>query len=123
MDGYSAQYDCAVAADPHLADLPAPDLHGLRLAAQVLRHKAELERRDRIADYFDRLAEAALVELAVRGEGVRVLTLAAPIGLPAEATAEDRRRLAEYFTLLIANEQLSGRLRAALRGLRARDCR
>ena len=112
-----------MAADPHLADLPTTDLHALRLAAQVMRHKAELGGRMAIAGYFARLFEASLVELAARGEGARVLTLAAPVGLPPEAGREDRRLLAEYLGLLIANEQLSARLRSALRGLRARDCR
>ena len=112
-----------MAADPHLADLATTELHGLRLAAQVLRHKAELELRPLIADYFARLADTALAELASRGEAVRVLTVAPPLGLGPAAEHEDRRLLAEYLGLLIANEQLSGQLRAALRGLRTRDCR
>jgi hypothetical protein len=111
-----------VAADPSLADLPVPDLHALRLAAQVLQHKAALDQRPLIADYFQRLAEVSLAELAARGEGVRVLTLVTPAGLP-DAAPEQRRLLAEYLGLLIANERLSGRLRATLRGMRARDCR
>lgn len=112
-----------MAADPLLGDLAPADLHSLRLAAQVLRHKAEIERRDLLADYFARLADYSLVELAARGEGVMILTAPPKLGLAPAADREDRRLLAEFLGLLIANEHLSGSLRTALRGLRARDCR
>ncbi|MDP8905882.1 MAG: hypothetical protein M3N29_11385 [Chloroflexota bacterium] len=112
-----------MAADPHLGELATSDLHALRLAAQVLRHKAELESRAPIADYFGRLVERSLVELAARGEGVIVIADRVDTRLPGTASRDDRRVLAEYFGLLIGNEQLSPTLRAALRALRARDCR
>ena len=106
-----------------LADLSTADLHGLRLAAQVMKHKAELDDRPLVGDYFDRLGMAAAGELAARGEALRLVTAATPLGLGPSADAEDRRLLAEYLGLLIGNERLSQPLRELGRSLRSRHCR
>ena len=106
-----------------LAELATADLFALRLAAQVMRHKAELDSRPLVADYFARLGNVATGELALRGEALRVIPAPTVLGLAPAADAEDRRMLAEYLTLLVANERLSQALRDVSRQLRARDCR
>jgi hypothetical protein len=106
-----------------LGDLETADLHALRLAAQVMRHRAELDGRPLVADYFARLGLVATSELATRGEALRVIATPTPLGLAPDADAEDRRVLGEYLTLLVANERLPQSLREVSRQLRARDCR
>jgi hypothetical protein len=106
-----------------LAALPTADLHALRLAAQVMRHKAELDDRPLVADYFTRLGTASAGELAQRGEAFRVIPAPTRLGLDPGADAEDHRVLAEYLGLLIGNERLSPGLRDASRSIRARHCR
>jgi hypothetical protein len=106
-----------------LADLATADVHALRLAAQVMRHKADLDERPNVADYFDLLGNVCTAELARRGEALRVIAAMAPLALDVNADAEDRRVLAEYLGLLIGNERLSASLRDVSRQLRSRDCR
>jgi hypothetical protein len=106
-----------------LAALPTADLHALRLAAQVMRHKAELDDRPHVADYFTRLGNASAGELAGRGEAFRVIPPATRLGLDPAADAEDHRLLAEFLGLLIGNERLSTALRDVTRALRSRHCR
>jgi hypothetical protein len=106
-----------------LSDLETADLHALRLAAQVMRHKAELDSRPLVADYFARLGNIATGELATRGEALRVIPAPTELDLAPAADAEDRRVLGEYLTLLVANERLPQALRDVSRHLRARDCR
>jgi hypothetical protein len=103
--------------------LATPDLHALRLAAQVMRHKAELDGRPLVADYFVRLDGLSTGELARRGELFKVIPPVTRLGLAVAADAEDRRLLAEYLGLLIGNERLSPALRDISRRLRSRDCR
>jgi hypothetical protein len=106
-----------------LEDLATADLHALRLAAQVMRHKAELDAHPLVADYFAQLGYVATSELATRGEALRVIRTPTPLGLAPAADAEDRRVLGEYLTLLVANERLPQALRDVSKQLRARDCR
>lgn len=106
-----------------LTVMATADLHALRLAAQVMRHKAELDERPLVADYFTRLSHASAGELAARGEAFRVIPAATRLGLDPSADAEDRRLLAEYLGLLIGNERLSPALREITRTLRSRHCR
>jgi len=106
-----------------LANLETADVHALRLAAQVMRHKAELDARPLVADYFDLLGNVCTAELARRGEALRVIPAVLPLGLDINADAEDRRVLAEYLGLLIGNDRLSAGLRDIGRQLRSRDCR
>ena len=120
----SARYDAAVGTESTLlGDLETADLHALRLAAQVMRHKAELDSRPMVADYFARLGYVATGELARRGEALSVIPSSTPLGLAPGADAEDRRVLGEYLTLLVANERLPQALRDVSRQLRTRDCR
>ena len=89
-----------------LADLNDRDLFGLRLAGQVLGHKAAISGRPRVARWFADLEAAVGAELARRGVGV-VLVAEPPLGLPADADTADRQLLCEYLTLLADNEALS----------------
>jgi len=106
-----------------LDDFETADLHALRLAAQVMRHRAELDSRPMVADYFARLGYVATDELARRGEALRVIPTPTTLCLAPGADAEDRRVLGEYLTLLVANERLPQALRDMSRQLRTRDCR
>jgi hypothetical protein len=106
-----------------LGALPTADLHALRLAAQVMRHKAQLDDRPFVADYFARLDDASTGELAERGEAFRVIAPIPQLGLDARADAEDHRLLAEYLGLLVGNDRLSAALRDVSRNLRSLHCR
>ena len=106
-----------------LAELATADVHALRLAAQVMRHKADLDGRPLVADYFYVLGNVCLAELGRRGEGIRVIAAVPLLALDVNADAEDKRLLAEYLGLLIGNEALSVALREVSRQLRSRDCR
>ena len=92
------------------------DLFGLRLAGQVLGHKAALASRPRVARWFADLESVAVAELARRGVGV-VLVRQAELGLAAQADASDRQLLAEYLGLLAANDALSDGQRAFCRSM------
>lgn len=102
-----------------LADLADADLLGFRLAAQIMAHKAELEGRARVADYFGHLESAVQSELASRLTGIRAIVEQPDLGLDEPPAEEDSRLIAEYLGLLIANEQLSVPLRDTCRRLRA----
>jgi hypothetical protein len=102
-----------------LAELADADLLGLRLAAQIMAHKAELDGRARVADYFAHLESAVQSELASRLTGIRAIVAQPDLGLDEPLADEDSRLIAEYLGLLIANEQLSTPLRDACRQLRA----
>lgn len=110
-----------ISADNRLTALADADLVALRLGAQVLAHKAELEDRPRVAAYFELLEQSVLAELASRTRGMRVETERPEVTLGDVADAEDRRLTAEYLGLLVANERLSPGLRDLCRALRARD--
>jgi hypothetical protein len=101
-----------------LASLPDADLVGLRLAAQVLGHKAELDARPNSAAYFADLQRVIQATLTSRLGGIRVIDNDRLPVLPAGSDAEDRRLVNEYLGLLIANEQLSAELRTVCRSLR-----
>jgi len=102
-----------------LGALADGDLLGLRLAAQVMTHKAELTARSRVAGYFGRLEAAVGAELASRLTGIRAIATTSNLGLDDAAEEEDRRLVDEYLGLLGANEQLSPELREVCRRLRA----
>jgi hypothetical protein len=116
----SRAYDLAMAHESgaHLVDLTSDDLVALRLAAQVMSHRAQLAGRPRVGLYFDSLESAVMAEQAARGqEGNRVVS-AAELVVPG---ADDRRLLAEYLGLLVGNEGLSDAVRRVCRSLAARD--
>ncbi|HSH22063.1 MAG TPA: hypothetical protein VK992_05595 [Candidatus Caenarcaniphilales bacterium] len=110
------------AAVPDFTGLSEGDLEALRLGAQVMSHKAGLEHRSRVADYFAHLEDALKAEMAFRSGAARRSAIPRS-GLPGTADAEDRRLVAEYLGLLVANERLSPALRSVCRMLRARDSR
>ncbi|HVM29642.1 MAG TPA: hypothetical protein VM305_02565 [Candidatus Limnocylindrales bacterium] len=106
-------------ADPEGAELAAlsdADLFGLRLAGQVLGHKAALVGRPRVARWFAELETVMGAELARRGVGV-LLASEPDLVLPADADAEDYSVLAEYLSLLAANAALSDAQRQTCRRL------
>ena len=109
------------AGTPILAGLTDGDLLGLRLAAQVMTHKAELVGRGYVAAYFARLEYSVQEELASRLTGIRAITGQVALELDREVDAEDGRLVNEYLGLLIGNEQLSAELRDACRRLRAQN--
>src|SRR5688572_3801364 len=51
-----------------LTDLSATDLTDLRLAAQIMAHRAALADRPRVAMYFESLEAAVMAEQAARGQ-------------------------------------------------------
>ncbi|HUG47173.1 MAG TPA: hypothetical protein VMP67_02050 [Candidatus Limnocylindria bacterium] len=105
---------------PILAGLPDADLLGLRLAAQVMTHKAELAGRALVATYFARLEESVQAELASRLTGISALLGQLPLTLDGSADEGDRQLVGEYLGLLIGNERLSAQVREACRRLRQR---
>ena len=106
-----------------LSVMATADLHALRLAAQVMRHKAQLDERPLVADYFERLDVASTGELSTRGDAILIIPPVTRLGLDPAADGEDRRLLAEYLGLLVGNERLSPALRQLSRSLRSRHCR
>ncbi|CAN5855545.1 hypothetical protein BH24CHL6_BH24CHL6_15160 [soil metagenome] len=106
---------------PILTGLSDSDLLGLRLAAQVMTHKAELVGRGPVAAYFARLEHSVQAELASRLTGIRALSGQLPLEVDQVAGGDDIELINEYLEVLIANEQLSGELRDACRRLRARN--
>jgi hypothetical protein len=92
------------------------DLFGLRLAGQVLGHKAALAGRPRVARWFADLESVMAAELARRGVGV-VLLADAELRLAADADAADRQLLADYLRLLAGNAGLSETQRTFCRQL------
>ncbi len=103
-----------------LATLTVEELSSLRLAAQVMGHRAHLAGRPQVGLYFDGLESAVMAEQAARAQvgSFKVSTTVAMVAVPA---ADDRRLIGEYLELLVANEGLSDNIRRLCAGLRARD--
>ncbi len=95
-----------------LGGLADGDLLALRLASQVLGHKAGLLGRPAVAGWFGDLGQAVNLELARRGVGLVIGRTTAP-RLAAMVDPADRLLLGEHLGLLADNTQLS----AAVRGL------
>jgi hypothetical protein len=108
--------ESAAAEGTPVERLTDSDLFGLRLAGQVLGHKAALAGRPRVARWFADLESTAAAELARRGVGI-VLTAEPELQLGADAEAADRELLADYLRLLAANPGLSDEQRAFCRRL------
>jgi hypothetical protein len=103
-----------------LSDLEPSDLASLRLAAQVMSHRALLAGTPAAALFFDSLATAVDGEQAARsqlgaGDGAQL----APLLLDGARGAEDRRVIGEYLGLLAANERLPEQVREICRALEA----
>ena len=103
-----------------LATLTVEDLAALRLAAQVMGHRAHLAGRPQVGLYFDGLESAVMAEQAARAQvgSIKVSTTAAMVAVPG---ADDRRLIGEYLELLVLNDGLSENVRRLCAGLRARD--
>jgi hypothetical protein len=116
----SRAYDLAMAHESgaELVDLTQDDLVALRLAAQVMAHRAQLAGRPRVGLYFDSLESAVMAEQAARGQEGDRLVSASPLVVPGP---EDRRVIGEYLGLLVANPGLSDSVRRVCRALVARD--
>jgi hypothetical protein len=111
-----------------LTDLSASDLTDLRLAAQIMAHRAALADRPRVAMYFESLEAAVMAEQAARGQARQ-----ADVGLDGAAISdesagsarlldgamgtEDRRLIAEYLGLLADNGRLPPAIRKLCRSL------
>ncbi|HEY7599348.1 MAG TPA: hypothetical protein VH741_05430 [Candidatus Limnocylindrales bacterium] len=104
--------------DERLAELADADLLALRLAAQVLAHKAALVGRPLVGRWFGELERAVDFALARRGVGLVLGQPAAP-SLPADASAEDRRLVVEHLGLLAGNDRLAEALRRLCADLQA----
>ena len=96
--------------------LAIDELAALRLAAQVMGHRAHLAGRPQVGLYFDGLESAVMAEQAARAQvgKVKVSTSAAMVAVPA---ADDRRLIGEYLELLVENEGLSANVRRLCAGL------
>jgi hypothetical protein len=101
-----------------LRELAEADLVALRLAAQVLGHKAGLHDRPAVVSWFADLGHAVDFEMARRGVGF-VLGQPPEPNLPADADEHDRGLLVEHLGLLSDNGQLSAAVRAFCSALRA----
>lgn len=111
-----------------LSDLTPTDLASLRLAAQVMSHRALLAGTPGAALYFDSLATAVDGEQAARaqggGGGGRARgddtgTTVAPLLLAGSGGDDDRRVIGEYLAVLADNEQLPRSVREVTRALEA----
>ena len=106
-----------------LDDLSATDLEALRLASQVLAHKAALAEMPRVEMFFTSIEAEAAAEGAARGQRGRRDGEAADPWKTAPLTPVDRAAIAAYLELLAGNERLSPAIREyarrliALRGL------
>jgi hypothetical protein len=99
-----------------VAELNDADLFGLRLAGQVLGHKAALAGRPHVARWFSDLEAVMGAELARRGVGV-VLVTEPGLALAPDADASDYALLSEYLAMLAANPGLSDAQRLLCRRL------
>ena len=103
-----------------LAQLTPTELAALRLAAQVMSHRALLAGTPSAALYFDSLATAVDGEQAARSQlGESDGAHVAPLLLDGARGADDRRIIGEYLALLATNERLPEQVREVCRALEA----
>ena len=111
-----------------LSQLTPEDLDSLRLAAQVMSHRAMLAGTSAAVLYFDSLAAAVDGEQAARAQTSagtaqgRVMPMAdgallTPLMLGGARGADDRRIVGEYLALLADNERLPAHVRDVCRAL------
>jgi hypothetical protein len=108
-----------------LSVLGTEDLEALRLGAQVLSHRADLEGRSRVATFFSALGRGADEALTRRSRSDGAWTGALTIVLDQRADSpgeelEDHRLLTQYLDLLGNNPQLSVGVRAICGSIRGR---
>src|SRR4026209_2748711 len=87
--------------------LAANDLEALRLASQVLAHKAALAGLPRVEMFFTSLEAEAIAEAAARGQRGTGGNEAADPWKTAPLTPTDRAAIRAYLELLRDNERLS----------------
>jgi hypothetical protein len=109
-----------------LSDLTIVDLEALRLAAQVMAHRAHLMGSAQVGLYFESLESAVHAELAARGQqerstGPSIGSSGPPVVsallTPARGSAEALLAL-DHLDLLASNQGLSPDVRAYCSGLR-----
>ncbi len=116
-------------ATPSLSQLTPAELASLRLAAQVMSHRALLAGAPAAALYFDSLATAIDGEQAARAQsapsnadaagGTRGMAVVAPLLLDTARGDDDRRVIGEHLAMLAANERLPAPVRDVCRSLQA----
>jgi hypothetical protein len=100
-----------------LDQMAVTDLESLRLASQVLAHKAALAGLPRVAMFFTSVETEAIAEAAARGQrGTRGDESADP-WRTAPLTPTDRAAIRAYLELLRDNERLSPTVREYVRSL------
>lgn len=100
-----------------LDELTAADLEALRLASQVLAHKAALAQMPRVEMFFVTIEAEAAAEAAARSQRGRRVGETADPWRTAPLTPVDRAAIAAYLELLAGNERLSPALREYARRL------
>src|SRR5690242_18170305 len=120
VEGYSGSMAAKVPAS--LDGLSATDLEAVRLASQVLAHKAAMAGVPRAAMFFSTVESEAVTEAAARGQrGQRGEVVVDP-WRTAPLTPVDRATIAAYLELLTKNQALSAAVREyATRLLKARS--
>lgn len=108
-----------------LAVLGVEDLRALRLGAQVMQHRADVEGRPRVAAFFAALMNGIEHELARRAQGQDVLTRTITLGFDEAADwshgpGGDHRFLLESLDLLGSNPRLSHGVRTTCASIRDR---
>ena len=104
-----------------LIELSADDLSALRLAAQVMAHRAVVAGRPAVVLYFDSLESSLLAEAAARAQsdGPRhgdATTIVSTIDTA--VSIDDRLLIRQYLALLAANDRLPTDVRRVFEVLR-----
>jgi hypothetical protein len=94
-----------------LDELTATDLDALRLASQVLAHKAALAEMPRVEMFFTTIEAEVAAEAAARGQRGQHGGQSADPWKSTPLTPVDRAAIAAYLELLAGNERLSPALR------------
>jgi hypothetical protein len=105
------------AALPSLELLGPADLEALRLASQVLAHKAALAGLARVEMFFMSIEADAVAEAAARGQRGERQAMPADPWRTAPLTPVDRAAIRAYLELLRDNERLSPGVREHVRRL------
>jgi hypothetical protein len=100
-----------------LASLSGPDLEALRLASQVLAHKAALAGLARVEMFFMSIEAEAVAEVAARGQRGQRRDVRADPWRTTPLSPVDRAAIRAYLELLRDNERLSSALREYVRRL------
>lgn len=102
---------------PLLESLSSADLDALRLASQVLAHKAALATMPRVEMFFTSVEAEVTAEAAARGQHGQRGEESADPWRTAPLTPTDRAAIRAYLELLRDNERLSPAVREYVRSL------